>query len=114
MCPARASKAERCRRCSTWFSGDAPAPLLAPPPALHAWPRFVHRQRAPAQLLAVQTGNGVERLLPARHFHETKSLALPGEQLAHQLHRPNLPERLEQTLNLSFRRVGPQVADEDV
>jgi len=35
--------------------------------------RFVHGQRPPAGILAVQGGDGFFRFIVIRHFHETKA-----------------------------------------
>jgi hypothetical protein len=50
-----------------------PAASAAATAAIDFWPRFIHGQRSPAGIFAVQSGNGFFRFIVVRHFHETKA-----------------------------------------
>jgi hypothetical protein len=50
-----------------------PATPSAATAAINLWTRFIHGQRTPAGILAVQSGNCFFRFIVIRHFHETKA-----------------------------------------
>jgi len=82
--------------------------------AIRPGPCLVHFQGSPGELLAVQPGDRGERMLLAGHLHETESSELPGKHFAHQLHRPDLAERLEQFRYFCFGHIGTEIAHKDV
>src|SRR5229473_4042014 len=70
--------------------------LLPPSPPGREFVRFVDAQRLPLEILAVQSGNGSERVIAAGHLDETETFSDTGKQFALHFRRFHLAEGLEQ------------------
>src|SRR5215469_14926786 len=77
-------------------------------------PGFVHIDGAPAQLRAVESGDGFFSFFCVRHFHKREPARTPGFTIRQNAYTIYLPIRLEHFSKLVFRGVEAEITDEDV
>jgi hypothetical protein len=113
---APAATAAAATTVATAFSATAAAitPAATAAGVLSFGARFVHVERAPAHLLAIQRCNGFFSILVAGHFHEAEAARAPGIAVGHDADPVHLPEGLKHLPQLVFRCVEAQVPYENI
>src|SRR2546426_10900781 len=72
-------------------------------------PRLVHVQRAPANLRAIQSCNGLVAFFIVSHFDKAKASRASGVAIGHDAHAIHLPIRLKQLTQFVLCGVEAQV-----
>jgi hypothetical protein len=88
-------------------SSATAAPAIS---TLLARTRFIHAQRSPLDLLAVQLRHRILRIRIRRHRHKRKSARLPSELILHQQHLGHSAGLRKHILQLQFSRRERQIA----
>jgi hypothetical protein len=82
--------------------------------ALGLGPSFVHVQGAPANLRAVERGNGFFSVFVAGHFHEPKPARASCIAVSHDAYPIDLPVWLKQLPQLVFGGAEAQISDKNI
>src|SRR5687767_15459906 len=76
-------------------------------------PRFVHRQGASTELMAVELRNRLLRIIVAGHLDERESAGAAGDAVAHHGDRFHLARLAEQRLEILLHSFVRQIAHEE-
>src|ERR1700722_8944600 len=82
--------------------------------ALGLGPSLVHVQGAPADLRAVERGDGLFSVLVAGHFHEPKPARTSRIAVGHDAYPIDLPVWLEQLPQLVFGGAEAEISDKNI